>query len=47
MILGSGTVRAAGFFTPDWRLPASVDDPLAHADRPGARSEHEATPYLP
>jgi hypothetical protein len=47
LLLGAGAVRAAGFFEKDWSLPADVRDPLASATRPGARSEREATPYLP
>jgi poly(3-hydroxybutyrate) depolymerase len=47
MILGSGSVRAAGFFTSTWGLPDTFADPLAHSARPAARSEYEATPYLP
>ena len=38
MLLGAGAVRAGGFFTGDWSLPASFHDPLAHARRAGARS---------
>ena len=47
IILGAGSVRAAGFFTRDWGMPTSVHDPLANAVRPAAKSEYEATPYLP
>jgi hypothetical protein len=47
MLLGAGMVRAAGFFANDWSLPATFSDPLAAADRPGAKNEHDATPYLP
>ncbi len=47
MILGSGSLRAAGFFTNSWELPLAVADPLVHTQRPAAKSEYEATPYLP
>jgi hypothetical protein len=47
MLLGAGSVRAAGFFQNDWSLPTKIDDPLAAARRPGAKSEYDATPYLP
>jgi poly(3-hydroxybutyrate) depolymerase len=47
MIVGTGSVRAAGFFTNDWALPSTMNDPLAHSTRPAAKSEYEATPYLP
>ena len=47
MLLGAGSVRAAGFFANDWSLPTSFHDPLAQAKRAGAKSEYEATPYLP
>jgi len=47
MILGSGSVRAGGFFTNAWGLPEGVADPLAKTARPAAKSEYEATPYLP
>jgi hypothetical protein len=47
MILGSGSLRAGGFFTNEWELPPSVGDPLVHTARPKAKRELEATPYLP
>jgi predicted esterase len=47
MILGSGSVQAAGFFTNSWELPTVLADPLVHTARPAAKSEYEATPYLP
>jgi hypothetical protein len=47
MLIGAGSVRAAGFFGNDWSLPASLHDPLAQAKRAAAKSEYEATPYLP
>jgi len=47
MILGSGSVRAGGFFTNAWELPPVVLDPLLHTARPVAKFEYEATPYLP
>jgi predicted esterase len=47
VLLGAGMLRAAGFFTNDWALPASIDDPLASRPRPGAKTEYDATPYLP
>lgn len=47
MLLGPGSVLAAGFFDDDWSFPAKTDDPLARAKRPAAKSENDATPYLP
>jgi hypothetical protein len=47
ILLGAGMLRAAGFFRNDWSLPDSTDDPLASRPRPGAKSEYDATPYLP
>jgi poly(3-hydroxybutyrate) depolymerase len=47
MLLGAGSVRAAGFFKNDWSLPEVIADPLATAKRVGAKTEYEATPYLP
>jgi predicted esterase len=47
MILGSGAVRAGGFFDNEWALPKNTGDPLVQAQRPGAKTEYEATPYLP
>jgi predicted esterase len=47
VLLGAGSVRAGGFFGNDWSLPAKLDDPLAAAVRPAAKSEYDATPYLP
>jgi hypothetical protein len=47
MLLGAGSVRAAGFFGNDWSLPAATADPLARTTRPAPKSEYEATPYLP
>ncbi len=47
MLLSAGSVRAGGFFENDWSLPASFADPLATAVRPAAKSESDATPYLP
>jgi predicted esterase len=47
MLLGAGVARAAGFFENDWSLPAMTDDPLALRPRPGAKSEYDATSYLP
>jgi poly(3-hydroxybutyrate) depolymerase len=47
MLLSAASVRAAGFFDNDWSLPAAFADPLATAVRPGAKSESDATPYLP
>lgn len=47
MVLGAGLARAAGFFRNDWSLPETTDDPLAASALPKARSEVEATPYLP
>jgi predicted esterase len=46
-LLSAGLVRAGGFFKNDWSLPADFSDPSAGSARPGARSEHDATPYLP
>ena len=47
VLLGPGMARAAGFFENDWSLPGRIDDPLAARPRPGAKSEYDATPYLP
>jgi poly(3-hydroxybutyrate) depolymerase len=47
MLLGAGSVRAAGFFANDWSLPASLSDPLARTKRAQPKNEYEATPYLP
>ena len=47
MLLGAGSARAAGFFENDWSFPARTDDPLAARQRPAAKTEYEATPYLP
>ena len=47
MLLSAGMVRAGGFFRNDWSLPLTFADPLATTSRPGARSESDATPYLP
>jgi poly(3-hydroxybutyrate) depolymerase len=47
MLVGSGSVRAAGFFGNDWSLPITRSDPLAQTKRAGPKSEYEATPYLP
>ncbi len=47
MLLGAGALRAGGFFKNDWSLPDHTSDPLANARRPGAKTEYDATPYLP
>jgi poly(3-hydroxybutyrate) depolymerase len=47
ILLGAGSARAAGFFGMDWSLPSAIADPLAKTVRPGAKSEYDATPYLP
>lgn len=47
IVLGPGSVLAAGFFDDDWGWPAKTEDPLARAKRPAAKSENDATPYLP
>ena len=47
MLLGAGSVRAAGFFKNDWSLPDVLADPLATAKRAGPKTEYDATPYLP
>jgi poly(3-hydroxybutyrate) depolymerase len=47
MLLGPGSVMAAGFFDDDWALPADTKDPLAKTHRAPAKSESDATPYLP
>jgi hypothetical protein len=46
-LLSAGVARAAGFFGNDWSLPADVSDPSASAQRGGAKSEKDATAYLP
>jgi poly(3-hydroxybutyrate) depolymerase len=47
MLLGSGSVRAGGFFGNDWSLLSTWSDPLARTKRAGPKNEYEATPYLP
>jgi poly(3-hydroxybutyrate) depolymerase len=47
MLLSAGALRAGGFFQNDWSVPANPSDPLAASARPAARSENDATPYLP
>ncbi len=47
ILLGAGSARAAGFFGIDWSLPSSITDPLGKTARPAAKSEYDATPYLP
>jgi poly(3-hydroxybutyrate) depolymerase len=47
VLLGAGSLRAGGFFKKDWSLPQVISDPLARTTRPGAKDEHDATPYLP
>lgn len=47
MLLGPGSVLAGGFFDDDWQLPAKTEDPLARTHRAPAKSENDATPYLP
>lgn len=47
ILLGAGSARAGGFFGMDWSLPTAIVDPLAKTVRPGAKSEYDATPYLP
>lgn len=44
-LLGFGSVVAAGYFDLRWRPPSSFDDPLLKL--PSAKSEKDATPYLP
>jgi hypothetical protein len=46
-LLSAGMVLAGGFFENDWSLPADTQDPSARGERPAARNEHDATPYLP
>jgi len=46
-LLSAGVARAGGFFTNEWALPADISDPSASSQRPGAKSEYDATPYLP
>ncbi len=51
LLLGSGTLRAAGLFRNDWSLPPTWADPLAKVPRappPGVlRTEPEPAPELP
>ncbi len=47
MLLSAGMVLAGGFFKNDWSLPEKVDDPYAGVVRPAAKTEHDATSYLP
>lgn len=44
VLLGSGSVRAGGFFTKDWALPKSIDDPLAKRTRAAVPSATEGDP---
>jgi hypothetical protein len=46
-LLSGGVARAGGFFDNDWALPADISDPSARELGTGAKSEHDATPYLP
>jgi len=47
-LLSGGYVRAGGLFDEEWALPADISDPSAREQRAdGAKSEHDATPYLP
>ena len=47
MLLGPGSVLAGGFFDNDWGFPKQTEDPLARTHRAPAKSESDATPYLP
>ncbi|MDB4994295.1 MAG: hypothetical protein JWM74_1727, partial [Myxococcaceae bacterium] len=47
MILSAGSALAGGVFGNDWSVPSFIDDPLATAVRPAARTEQDATPYIP
>ena len=47
ILLGAGSARAGGFFGMEWSLPTAIADPLAKTVRPAAKSEYDATPYLP
>ncbi len=47
LVLGSATLRAAGFFGVDWELPSSFDDPFAGRGASSPKNEREATAYLP
>lgn len=44
-LLGFGAVLAAGYFDANWQPPKTFDDPLIKL--PSAKSEKDATPYLP
>ena len=44
-LLGFGSVLAAGYFDTKWQPPKTFDDPLIKL--PTAKSEKDATPYLP
>jgi predicted esterase len=44
-LLGFGSVLAAGYFDNKWQPPKSFEDPLIKL--PSAKSEKDATPYLP
>ena len=47
MLLSAGALLAGGFFKNDWSVPDKTEDPLAQTVRPQAKSEYDATPYLP
>ncbi len=46
-LLSFGSALAAGFFDQEWKLPASIDDPIATKPKAPAKNEHDATAYLP
>ena len=46
-LLSFGSALAAGFFDQEWKAPANVDDPLSSKAKPAAKSERDATSYLP
>ena len=44
---GPGRGWAGGFFDADSAVPAKTEDPLAKTKSAAAKSENDATPYLP
>jgi predicted esterase len=46
-LLSAGVARAGGFFENDWSLPTDIADPSASTRLAGAKSEKDATAYLP
>ena len=47
MLLSAGWSAPAGFFKNDWTLPDSSTTRSPASVRPAAKTEYDATPYLP